>query len=93
MSDEVSIAQRFESIQAGFKLVSELEAQVGENNDTQPQLEQARICLAEASRKVETPGFKQSFSEAMGIASSVAIANECDDLAEDALGLGGGMYE
>lgn len=93
MSNEVSIAQRFESIQAGLKLISELEAQVGENKDIRPQLEQARSYLAKASREVETAGFEESFSKAMGVASSVAIANECDDLAEDALGLGGGMYE
>ena len=93
MADEVSMAQRFESIQSGLKLVSELEVQVGENDDTQPQLEQARSYLAKASREVETAGFEQSFSKAMGVASSVAIANECDNLAEDALGLGGGENE
>ena len=89
MSDEVSIAQRFESVQAGLTLISELEAQVGENKDIRPQLEQARSYLAKASREIETAGFEESFSKAMGVASSVAIANECDNLAEDALGLGG----
>jgi hypothetical protein len=89
MSNEVSVAQQFESIRAGFKLVSELESQVSENNDAQLQLEEARSYLAKASRDVESAGFEQGFLKAMGVASGVAIANECDDLAEDALGLGG----
>lgn len=89
MSDEVNKSRRFDSIQSGLTIITELEELV-ENDEFLPQLEQARSYLAKASREIKTAGFESSFSKSMGIASSVAVANGYDDLAEDALKLGGG---
>jgi len=92
MSDECNKSNRFESIQSGLAVISALEERVDDNN-YYPQLEQARTYVAEASRHIDTPGFDRSFSKAMGFASSVAVANGHDDLAEDALELGGEEHE
>lgn len=88
MSSEYNNTSRFDALQSGLTVISELEERVGDNN-YYPQLNEARTYLAEASRHVETAGFNRSFSKAMGFASSVAVANGHDDLAEDALKLGG----
>lgn len=87
MSGEANKSQRFESLQTGLTIVSELESKIDDENYL-PQLEQARSCLAKASREVDTAGFDRSFSQAMGAVSSVAVANGHDELAEDALELG-----
>jgi hypothetical protein len=91
--DERTNNRSFDLLRSGLKILTTLEERVESDSDLRPQLEQARSYLAKASREVETAGFEQSFSKAMGVASSVAIANECDNLAEDALGLGGGENE
>lgn len=77
----------FESLQSGLAIVSELEEQT--DDDSSPQLEQARSHLAQAGQKIGTSGFDRRFSKAMGLASSVAVSYGHDDLAEDALKLGG----
>ena len=92
MSSEPNNSNRFDAIQSGLAVVSALEERVDDNN-YHPQLEQTRSYVAEASRHVDTPGFDRSFSKAMGFASSVAVANGHDDLAEDALELGGEEHE
>jgi formylmethanofuran dehydrogenase subunit B len=88
MSDERNNSHRFTSIQSGLTVISTLEERVDDDN-YYPQLNQARTYVAEASRHVGTAGFNRIFSKAMGYASSVAVANGHDDLAEDALELGG----
>jgi len=92
MSDESTESNRFESIQLGLTVISELEEYVDDEN-YYLQLEQARTYVAEASRHIENAGFERSFSKAMGYASSVAVANGHDDLAADALKLGGDENE
>lgn len=79
--------QQFESLQSGLRILSELEEKI-DDNDVRPQLEKARIHLAEASRKVETKGFSRDFSKAIGLVSSIAVSHGHDDLAEDVLRLG-----
>ena len=92
MSSERNNLNRFDAIQSGLAVVSALEERVDDDN-YYPQLEQARTYVAEASRHIETAGFDRSFSKAMGYASSVAVANGHDDLAADALKLGGDENE
>ncbi len=92
MSDESTESNSFESIQSGLTLISTLEKRVDDDN-YYPQLEQAQTYLSEASRHIDTVGFDRSFSKAMGFASSVAVANGHDKLAEDALKLGGEEHE
>lgn len=89
MSDTNDSMSRFDSLQAGLRIISELENCV-DDSDYRPQLEQARTYIATASRQVETAGFDRDFSKAMGMASSVAVGNGYDELAEDAMKLGGG---
>lgn len=86
MADDPSQRQRFESLHSGLTVVAELEEQV---DDTSPRLETARAHLAQAGQKVDTAGFDRQFSKAMGLTASVAVSNGYDDLAEDALQLGG----
>jgi len=78
----------FESLQSGLEIVTQLEDRV-DDDDLQPQLHAARSYLAGASRQVETAGLEREFAKAMGYAASVALNCEYDDLAEDALDLGG----
>jgi hypothetical protein len=78
---------QFESLQSGLAIVSELEEQT--DDDSSPRLEQARSHLAQAGQKIGTSEFDRRFSKAMGLASSVAVSYGQDDLAEDALKLGG----
>jgi hypothetical protein len=87
MPGDADFPQRFELLQSGLVIVAELEEQT--DNDSSPQLDQARSYLAQAGQKITTSGFDSQFSKAMGLASSVAIAHEDDELAEDALELGG----
>lgn len=86
MADDPNQRQRFESLESGLTVVAELEEQVG---DSSSQLETARVHLAQAGRKVDTAGFDRQFSKAMGLTASVAVSNGHDDLAKDALQLGG----
>ena len=86
--DETTNHRRFDLLRSGLRILTTLEERTKED-DIQPQLEQARSHLAKANREVDTAGFDRSFSQAMGVASSVAVANEYDELAEDALELGG----
>lgn len=92
MSDSSTEPNQFDSIQSGLTVISELEERV-DDESYYPQLNQARTYVAEASRHVETAGFDRSFSKAMGFASSVAVANGHDELAEDTLKLGGDEHE
>jgi len=87
--DETTNNRRFDLLRSGLKVLTTLEEQT-EADDVQPQLEQARNHLAKASREIGTAQFDRSFTKAMGMTSSVAVANEDDELAEDALELGGG---
>jgi len=87
--DETTNHQRFDLLQSGLRILTALGKQI-EDDDVQPQLDQARSHLAKASREVGTAGFDRSFSKAMGMVSSVAVANGYDELAEDALKVGGG---
>jgi|APHM01.1.fsa_nt_gi hypothetical protein len=86
MSSKSNHQQRFELIQSGLIIISELEEQI---DDRSPRLEEARVQLAQASKEVRSPGFERHFSKSMGMASSVAVDSGNDELAEDALGLGG----
>ena len=92
MSSEHNDSNRFDAIQSGLAVVSALEERV-DDSDYYPQLEQARSYVAEASRHIGSAGFDRSFSKGMGFASSVAVANGYDELAEDALKLGGDENE
>lgn len=78
----------FGRLQAGLEIVRELEDRV-EDENLMPQLHASRSYLAEASRQVETAGLEREFTKSMGYAASVALNCEHDDLAEDALDLGG----
>ena len=80
----------FESLLAGLSVVSELDEQTADE-DACPQLEQARSYLAQAGRNVGKSGFACSFRKAMGVASSVVVTHGYDELAEDALEIGGGQ--
>ncbi|MDL0145939.1 hypothetical protein [Halobacterium salinarum] len=84
---EANNQQHFESLQSGLKILSEVEAQIDDDN-ARPQVEQARIYLSKASRNVKRKGFSREFSEAMGLISSIAVSHGHDDLAEEALRLG-----
>jgi hypothetical protein len=88
MPCDADFAQRFELLQSGLVIVAELEEQT--DDDSSPQLEQAWSYLAQAGQKISTSGFDSRFSKAMGMASSVAVANGYDEIADDALKLGGG---
>lgn len=88
MPCDADITHRFELLQSGLEVVSKLEEQTEDDNS--PQLEQARSHLAQAGQKIGTSEFDARFSKSMGLASSVAVANGDDSLAEDALKLGGG---
>jgi hypothetical protein len=87
--DETPNNRRFDILRSGLKVLTTLEERVESDSDVRPQLEQVRSYLAKASREVGTTGFDRSFSKAMGIASSVAVADGYDELAEEALELGG----
>jgi hypothetical protein len=87
MPCDVDFAQRFELLQSGLVIVAELEEQT--DDDSSPQLEQARSYLAQAGQKISTSEFDRRFFKTMGLASSVAVSYGQDDLAEDALKLGG----
>lgn len=87
--DETTNNRRFDLLRSGLKILTTLEERVESDSDVQPQLEQVRSYLAKASKEVGTTGFDRSFSKAMGMASSVAVVNGDDELAEDALELGG----
>jgi hypothetical protein len=86
MPCDADFAQRFELLQSGLVIVAELEEQT--DDDSSPQLEQ-RSYLAQAGQKISTSEFDRRFFKAMGLASSVAVSYGQDDLAEDALKLGG----
>ena len=86
MADDTNRRQRFEHLHSGLIVVTELEEQV--DHSSWP-LETARVHLAHAGQKVDTAGFDRQFSKAMGLIASVAVSNGHDDLAEDALQLGG----
>ncbi|WP_436931247.1 hypothetical protein [Halosimplex halobium] len=89
MNSSKSDSRNFEKLRSGLQVVTQLEDRVDDDDDLQPQLRAARSYLAEASRQVETAGLEREFSKAMGYAASVALNSEHDDLAEDALDLGG----
>mgnify|MGYP006926924355 CR=1 FL=1 len=74
MPCDVDFAQRFELLQSGLVIVAELEE---------------RSYLAQAGQKISTSEFDRRFFKTMGLASSVAVSYGQDDLAEDALKLGG----
>jgi hypothetical protein len=86
MHSESKTQSQFESLQAGLELIGTLEEEV---DDSTSQLETARVHLAQAGQKVDTAGFDRQFSKAMGLIASVAVSNGHDELAEDALQLGG----
>lgn len=86
MPSESKTQSQFESLQAGLELIETLEEQV---DDSSSQLETARVHLAQAGQKVDTAGFDRQFSKAIGLITSVAVSHGYDDLAEDALKLGG----
>jgi hypothetical protein len=85
MSSGADTQSQFEALHAGLRLIRDLEQQV----DSSPRLESARIHLAGSGRQIGTAGFSGRFSKAMGMISSIAVANGYDDLAEEALELGG----
>ena len=87
MPCDADFTHRFELLRSGLVIVAELEEQV--DDDSSPQLGLARSQLAQAGRKISASRFDNMFSKAMGVASSVAVANGEDELAEDALELGG----
>ncbi len=87
MSCDAEFTRRFELIQSGLAVVSELEERT--ETEGSPRLEQTRSCLVRAGKEIGTPEFDRRFSKAMGLASSIAVANGDDELAEDALELGG----
>ncbi|WP_152024083.1 hypothetical protein [Natronomonas moolapensis] len=89
IDDETTDSRKFDLLRSGLEVLTALEGRVESGSDVQPQLEQVRSYLAKASREVGTAEFDRSFSKAMGMASSVAVANGDDELAEDALELGG----
>lgn len=82
----------FSRLEIGLALLAELEQRVGDD-DAQPQLEAARSEIASASRHIESGArFERDFSKAMGMVASVAVSHGYDDLAEDALEIGGDNY-
>ena len=85
MSCDAEFTRRYELIQSGLAVISELEERNG--NEGSPRLEYGRSYLTRAGQKVHAYGFSQPFSKAVGLATSVAVSHGYDGLAEDALKL------
>jgi len=79
---------RFELMQSALTVISTLEENI-DDDSLHSQLEEARNYIAQASRHVGTAVFENKFSKAIGMASSVAITTGHDELAAEALNLGG----
>jgi hypothetical protein len=86
MSCDAEFTRRYELIQSGLAVVSELEERT--ETEGSPRLEEIRSCLFRAGKEIGTPEFDRRFSKAMGLASSIAVSHGYDSLAEDALKLG-----
>ena len=85
MFSDTDTQSQFDALHSGLRLIRDLEQQV---NSSQ-RLETARMHLAGSGRQIGTAGFSSRFSKAMGLTASVAVSHGYDDLAEDALQLGG----
>jgi hypothetical protein len=74
-----------------LSLIGELEEQI-EDEDTQRRLELARNYIASASNNIGGASFNRQFAKAMGIIASVAVARGHDELAGQAIELGGEVH-
>lgn len=87
MNSDDPLSSSLNRLQAGLRVLNELEDRI--EDETNPRLELARSRMANASQHIGSARFEKEFTKAMGVIGSVAVTNGYDNLANDALEIGG----
>ncbi|WP_226040343.1 hypothetical protein [Natrinema sp. DC36] len=85
----------FERLSSGLDIVLRLNERIedDEDNNVSVRMNEVRSYLARASEHVGSNWMEEQFKKSMGLAASIALNHGHDDLAEEAMTLGGEINE
>lgn len=83
----------FQRLQSALQILSELEDNIDEQNDEYRQIKYTKDVLSTACNNVGTMGGNQKIERAVGRIAGIAIRCGHDNLAQNALEIGGELHE